>query len=442
MGWFLYIVYLVLLLLIIRKNRFFTFPGQSHLFVSSLFLIKVIAGFFVWYIYSYFYTDRTTADAFSYYDDGLVIYSALREHPADFFRMITGIGGDSPHLMAYYDTCRFWIKPFNYGLFNDSRTMIRLNALLSLISAGNYHIHVLFVQFLAFTGLTGLYRIFTLHFKVQRFLLAGIVYLLPSVLFWTSGLFKESVLMFAFGGFLWQVHSIFLHKLSIKRIAFLLLFLLLLLMLKFYVIVSAAPGIAWLVLAKRVKRGRLIWFTAIHVAFFFSMWLVKPLLGYDFPRTVYQKQHDFVSFAQSLGNVGSLIELPELKPQFDSFLLHSPGAFYNTLMRPFIWESGSLTQKVAGLENILILTLVLMALFSLRSQVRHNAWSGFSASFVIIMFILCGLTTPVLGALVRYKVPALPFLGVLLLHQAGELCDKTIEWAGNLTRNLKKGNLL
>lgn len=36
------------------------------------------------------------------------------------------------------------------------------------------------------------------------------------------------------------------------------------------------------------------------------------------------------------------------------------------------------------------------------------------------MFILTGLITPVMGAIVRYKVPALPFLMILLI----QLIDK------------------
>ena len=34
---------------------------------------------------------------------------------------------------------------------------------------------------------------------------------------------------------------------------------------------------------------------------------------------------------------------------------------------------------------------------------------------VIFMFVLTGLITPVMGAMVRYKVPALPFLMIMLI---------------------------
>jgi len=39
----------------------------------------------------------------------------------------------------------------------------------------------------------------------------------------------------------------------------------------------------------------------------------------------------------------------------------------------------------------------------------------FCAGFVLILFILTGIATPVMGAIVRYKVPALPFLLIVFL---------------------------
>jgi ABC-type polysaccharide/polyol phosphate export permease len=35
--------------------------------------------------------------------------------------------------------------------------------------------------------------------------------------------------------------------------------------------------------------------------------------------------------------------------------------------------------------------------------------------FVVTMFVMIGLVTPIIGAIVRYKVPALPFLALLLI---------------------------
>jgi hypothetical protein len=34
---------------------------------------------------------------------------------------------------------------------------------------------------------------------------------------------------------------------------------------------------------------------------------------------------------------------------------------------------------------------------------------------VLLLFVLIGLTTPILGAMVRYKIPGLPFLLIVFL---------------------------
>ena len=69
----------------------------------------------------------------------------------------------------------------------------------------------------------------------------------------------------------------------------------------------------------------------------------------------------------------------------------------------------------ASLENVLIIIVLLATLIfvRLRNLSQPDVWC--CTSFIVILFVLIGLTTPVLGALVRYKVPGLPFLGILLL---------------------------
>jgi hypothetical protein len=70
----------------------------------------------------------------------------------------------------------------------------------------------------------------------------------------------------------------------------------------------------------------------------------------------------------------------------------------------------------SALENLLIvIILILTIIFYKKPDIKNFTWFWFCLSFVFILFILCGLTTPVLGALVRYRTPALPFLFILFL---------------------------
>ena len=82
---------------------------------------------------------------------------------------------------------------------------------------------------------------------------------------------------------------------------------------------------------------------------------------------------------------------------------------------------------LALLENILLLSLLMLALFHLKikDQIQMNLFL-FCISFSMLLLLLIGLSTPVLGALVRYKIPALPFLyvGLLLLIDPNKLKER------------------
>ncbi|RKX19990.1 MAG: hypothetical protein DRP35_06755, partial [Candidatus Zixiibacteriota bacterium] len=69
------------------------------------------------------------------------------------------------------------------------------------------------------------------------------------------------------------------------------------------------------------------------------------------------------------------------------------------------------------IENILILGLLCLIIFYRnRLSKEFLPYLFLIISFTLILLILVGLTTPVIGALVRYKVPALPFLFILIFY--------------------------
>ena len=128
---------------------------------------------------------------------------------------------------------------------------------------------------------------------------------------------------------------------------------------------------------------------------------------------------------------GSFISLPPLDNGLRSIVVNAPHALATSLLRPTIFVHGSAAMLMAGIENVLILCMLAAGLFYLKPKnlAIHDVW--YCLSFIVILFVLIGLTTPVLGALVRYKVPALPFLGVLLLTAAnGERLQPVDKWIG------------
>jgi hypothetical protein len=422
MSWILYVFYLSVFLFIIRKSRFFSSSVINYRWVSILFICKILGGFALWYIYSYHYSDRSSSDIFTYFDDGMIIHSSINQSFTDYLRMVTGIGSDAPHLMKYYDTCWFWIKPFNYGLLNDNRIIIRLHAIIRLFSMGNFHIHNLVFCFMSFTGLWGIYKVFESKLKGKEILLLLAVFFFPSVWFWTSGALKEAFLMFAFGMFLYHFTRMLEFKFSIQSAVWLLITVFLLLISKFYVLIAVLPGVLFLIVIK--YSGTKLWlvkWVGAHLIFVILAALSGYLTGLDLVQIICNKQHDFVCYINSLNQVGSQVELPALNSGMISLIQNAPAAFFRALFRPTIFETGSLTLKFAAIENALIFILILTTFFCSSRKQLSRPWFWFSFSFVVILFTLIGLTTPILGALVRYKAPALPFLGIALLFMVDEL---------------------
>jgi len=59
-----------------------------------------------------------------------------------------------------------------------------------------------------------------------------------------------------------------------------------------------------------------------------------------------------------------------------------------------------------------LLFKILFLKIKINQDVKNVLWN--SLFFIIMLFILTGVSTPVIGALVRYKVPGLLFLIIVI----------------------------
>lgn len=476
----LIILYFIGFLWAIYKLRFFETRFLTRNQLAGLFTLKVMAGFAFYYIYTRHYTYRYNNDAFKYFDDGYLMFNILKEDPAAYFKMVTGIGSQD-ELAVYYNQMTNWYKEYNYNLYNDNRIVIRFNALAMLFSFGIYHIHTLAVCFLSLTGLIGIYKILEDYMPGKELWLQAVIFLVPSVVFWTSGVLKEGLLIFCFGLLFYQFFKLKRYKTEKWRLILIILALFFLVQLKFYVLLAAIPGFICLNVPFRSRLQYITNCIAIHVVLI-GLVLILPKLNpqLNVLETVSRKQSDFINSASGglfliddssrdtifvesdsagyvmlrhdtatvrvnapfykfrrgvidkqllyrtestrhyrllseLGVTGSFVEVSRLTT-LETFVRSIPEALVNCLLRPYIWESNSLFMLLAGLENIFFAVFILLAIIYRQSLSSPQIPIAiFCCSFVLILSLVIGWTTPVLGAIVRYKVPFLPFLYVLIL---------------------------
>ena len=137
------------------------------------------------------------------------------------------------------------------------------------------------------------------------------------------------------------------------------------------------------------------------------------------------KQADFIRHADHL-NSGSKIELDVLDPTLYSFIQNSPNAIFRTLFRPHIFESHSTMQLIGSFENVILILLFITSLIYMDPSKLNTNLVVFCLIFSFGLFVLVGLATPVMGAMVRYRAPGLIFLiiGLLGITNMNKLYDK------------------
>jgi len=114
-----------------------------------------------------------------------------------------------------------------------------------------------------------------------------------------------------------------------------------------------------------------------------------------------------------MSDAGSVYYFPELNTYFD-LIFYSPLAFFNCLFRPFLWEANGVFSLLASAENLFFILLVALLIFNFRRG-KLSKWEITLLLYVIVLSILIGLTTPIFGAMVRYKMPIIPFLLIMVL---------------------------
>lgn len=416
-GLFLALGYTALLLYVMRKLPFFArVPGLSLRTQAVLFLLKVAAGTALWAVYTYVYTDRATADVYKYFDDGLVMFSALPDRPGDYLRMLFGIGNDNPHFSeTYYQVMNNWYRQYESNMYNDAHTVIRFNAFVRLFSFGEIHVHTVFAAMASFTGTVGLYRAFVHFLPGRERLLMAVLFLLPSVLFWASGAIKESLLFFGLGLLVWQVFRLMDGRFRASGIPVVLFAMLLLFFLKFYVLLSMLPALVALWWARRSKRTAPP-FVVVYMAFVLLGLHAEHIIpGFDILAVLAIKQKDFIGLATGIG-AGSFVMPTPLEPTFMSFLSQAPYAMFITLLGPLVHASGGAFGLLAAAENVAYLLVVALCVMYRRPLASVDGRLLLALlCYGTVLALVIGWTTPVMGAIVRYRAPLVPFLLIAAL---------------------------
>ena len=464
------IYFLVFLFLTYRIGRAY-FSDVSSLAIPVIFVIRCGLALFFLYVYTYHYGGgELTADAGRFFTEAQQMKAVFHQNSSDFFQLMFGIENNNELAAQYLDKGHHWFADYNFTPM-DSRNVVRANTLLLFLSNGEILIHFLFFTFIALLGVLDISHWLIKQLSLPKKWIVIIACLIPGVAFWSSSILKEPLLLFGFSIVLRAVfdNSLAFRHASLRYtigIPLMLLFKPYVLMIlapfilykwvvapwfktTFWkgVIIYAGASFIFLLISGlgslfvnsistqqlkfiNIKQGGL-YLKAPDAAHYYVLYensnhfiidnntatLAKPTKALKVKNNQ-DRQHNTVQL-ENIGQEypviafltvpGSGIDITPIFGSSTTMITMIPEVLFNTLIRPLPSDKGSWLKYLAFAENILVAICVLLSFIffrrtlNLEEKIIVFCLLGFSLS----LFLIVGWTTPVLGASVRYKVPAL-----------------------------------
>ena len=474
------IVFILVIFLLIRYWKVFHLDGHSQWSLPIAFLVKFCVGLLLIYIHIETYgVDELSHDGETFLKEGKLLHDVFFKSPADYLRLLTGIGETQELINEYLYMTEYW-DAGDLTIINDSKNVIRAHSIIHFFSGNSLVIHLGIMCFISTIAFRNIYISFAQYIDQNKTFLFWLLLLIPSTIFWTSSILKEP---FMFLGLSFVARAAYHNDSTAKKVMNAVIGCILLLLYKPYILVCVVlTGIAVL-FYDRIFKQRLILTTTVLLLLAFGSAYFLEVPRNKVVHYLSRKQFDFVNVGKGgvhvlsdssfyyfqphqykylfiKGNKVILlketdayiikfgsIEKPvpvHLKPENkvwtsvynapgcasfiettmimnspEQLIRNIPEALVNGLIRPFPNDPGSNLKYLALVETWLLLGFLIAAVFFRRSlMIKQRSMIFALGVFALALLLLIGWTTPVLGAIARYRFPAqlaLILIGLIIL---------------------------
>lgn len=476
-------LFILFLFLVLRYVHFFQLSEFNKWTLPVAFLIKIGVGILFNYIHERTYGQGDLShDGGTFLAEGKFLNDVFFHSPKHYFQLLTGIGETPALIQQHLSMTEYW-SAGDLTLINDSKNVIRVHSIIHFFSGGQLMIHLGLMCLLSLLAVKNLYLSFKEYVAIEKNLFFWALLLIPSTIFWTSSVLKEPLLFFGISLFLRAIlHEQIVWRKTVY-FSFSILFLIgfkpyvLLILL---ISLAFTSILRYLFKGKIIYASLFI----ISFTFILGFILDKPrdtIVNYltrkqfDFvnvgkgglhayadscfyyfqphqyehlkviERDIYLKQ-DITAYKVRFGSTQkpvkvrlkpnktpwkmyyfqpgcmSFIETTPIDNSSVQLVKNIPESLTNSAIRPWPTDPGSKLKIISFLESILLLCFLLCAIWNRRKLNENEKLIIFGLiTFSLLLFLLIGWTTPVLGAIARYRFPAqlaLFIVGFILLKSS------------------------
>jgi len=387
---------------------------------------KIIGGISFGLIYMFYYG---YGDTFTYFESAKILGDVFIEDPVYGLQLIFEVT-DYVRVEDYLYN-QFLV---NYYRGDDTFTVIKIAGLLSALAFGGYFSTTILFSCFAFLGQWKLYQTFIDRYPNIKFELAVAHFFIPSVIFWGSGIMKDSIVIGFLGLLIYSIDQAFFQgKKKVKSIITILISSYFMYTIKSYVLLALAPAIIFWVFftfSSKIKNVVVkfvvfpLVFVLVSLLSVYGYLLVESIdKKFDSDRLMEQAYIYQINHYTEIEKEGtrSGYTLGEFDKSFGGMVQKVFPSIGTTLFRPFPWEIKNFVMALSGLESfaLTIFTLFVFYKVKIRNLLSYLGSDGFivlAIVFTLFFAFIVGFSSYNFGALARYKIPCMPFyLSVLFL---------------------------
>lgn len=383
--------------------------------------VRIVGALLLGIIYQFYYQG---GDTFNYHTYGSrVIWETLIDNPADGLELIFSPGDAGRMTYRYSSRILFWGDPSSYFI-------VRIAAIFDLITFSTYSATAVLFAIVSFIGMWLFFNVFVNSFPRLHKWIAFAILFIPSVVFWGSGILKDSLVLASVGMLTYCVKALFIDK-RIKAINIILLIVstVIIYEVKIYILLCFFPAMLLWIYASAfykiksvVLKGLLIPFILVLIVVS-GYYAVLKIGGDDkryslenISRTARITAYDIGFYTGK--NAGSGYSLGELDDSFTGMLKLAPAAINVSLFRPYLWEVKNPLMLLSSLESLALMIFTIYIFFRKR-LLFFRAFGDPNILFCVVLSITfafaVGVSTFNFGTLARYKIPLLPFYALALI---------------------------
>lgn len=379
-------------------------------------MVKLFGAIAVCMIYQFYYDGGDTTN---YFETSHAIANLAFKN----FRVFADVfyGNNSRENYSYFDASTGY--PVYWG---DEKAIFvaRIITPLVMLSFKSFVVTAILLAWICYTGIWRLYLLFNEQFPDLQRQFAISVLFIPSVVFWGSGLLKDTITISAVGWYTYHFYKFFIQKkYKISSLLYVIFAAYLLIAIKPYILFALLPGsLIWLSNDRLAKVGNKLlkylaapFFISLGIGIsFFALSNMKDFLGLYALDNVLDRAVVVNLDQKQEYYGGNSFDIGEFDANIGSMLGKAHLAIAATLFRPYLWDARNPVMLLSALENTYIMLLTLFLLVRLKffgffTMIGKNPLLLFSTLFSLFFAFSVGIATSNFGSLVRLKIPCIPF---------------------------------